>query len=154
VCVVLPLARFLNFVTVWVEFPLLGRRRNLTEEVSLVLNEFQETVYRCSEYQSDFSQLGYTAHGFTTSRHTGHVTTRYMIYHPSVCISRKVKVKFRCGALFSTEALWLIVLLTPKRVPSFISRGAARQAARTTSASEGRNYSWNLANNLVIHLSR
>jgi hypothetical protein len=63
-------------------------------------------------------------------------------------------VKFRCGALFSTEALWLIVLLTPKGVPSFISKGTARQAARTTSASEGRNYSWNLANNLVIHLSR
>jgi hypothetical protein len=24
---------------------------------------------------------------YMTSRHTGHVTTRYMIYHPSVCIS-------------------------------------------------------------------
>jgi hypothetical protein len=61
---------------------------------------------------------------------------------------------FRCGALFSTEASCLIVLLTPKGVPSFISRGAARQAAQTTSASEGRTYSWNLANNLVIRLSR
>jgi hypothetical protein len=48
----------------------------------------------------------------------------------------------------------LIVFLTPKGVPSFISRGAARQSARTTSASEGRNSSWKLANNLVIHLSR
>jgi hypothetical protein len=27
-------------------------------------------------------------HGTTTVRHTGHVTTRYMICHPSVCISR------------------------------------------------------------------
>jgi hypothetical protein len=65
-----------------------------------------------------------------------------------------LKVKFRCGALFSTEAVSAYCTLAPKGVPSFISRGAARQAARTTSASEGRNYRWNLANNLVIHLSR
>jgi hypothetical protein len=41
----------------------------------------------------------------------------------------------------------LIVHLTPKGVPSFISRGAVHQAARATSVSEGRNYRWNLANN-------
>jgi hypothetical protein len=30
-------------------------------------------------------KLGHTTHGTTTIRHTGHVTTRYMIYQPSVC---------------------------------------------------------------------
>jgi hypothetical protein len=29
-----------------------------------------------------------TTRGTTTNRHTGHITTRYMICHPSVCISR------------------------------------------------------------------
>jgi hypothetical protein len=33
----------------------------------------------------------YTAHGTTTVRHTGHVTTRYMIYQPSVCIFKKLR---------------------------------------------------------------
>jgi hypothetical protein len=32
------------------------------------------------------SQLGHTTHGTTTIRHTGHVTTRYMIYQPTVCV--------------------------------------------------------------------
>jgi hypothetical protein len=50
-------------------------------------------------------------------------------------------------------SLWLIVLLTPKGVPSFISRGAAHQRRAANSASEGRNYRWNLANNPVIHVS-
>jgi hypothetical protein len=39
--------------------------------------------------------------------------------------STKVKVNSVVGAFYSTTALWLIVLLTPKGVPSFISRGAA-----------------------------
>jgi hypothetical protein len=65
----------------------------------------------------------------------------------------KVKVKFAIGACYSTTALWLIVLLTPKGVPSFIARGAAHQRRTATSASEGRNYRWNLANNPVIHVS-
>jgi hypothetical protein len=69
-------------------------------------------------------------------------------------IDLKVKVKFRSGVLFSTKALSAYCTLDPKGVSSFTSRGAARQAARKTSAREGRNYSWNLANNLVIHLSR
>jgi hypothetical protein len=64
-----------------------------------------------------------------------------------------IKVKSAVGAFYSTTALWLIVLLTPKGVPSFISRGAAHKAAWATSASEGRNYRWNLANNPVIHVS-
>jgi hypothetical protein len=34
--------------------------------------------------------------------------------------------KVRGWGLYSTEALWLIVLLTPKGVPSFISRGIQR----------------------------
>jgi hypothetical protein len=67
--------------------------------------------------------------------------------------SVKGKGKVRGLGLYSTEALWLIVLLTPKGVPSFISRGAAHQRLTTTSASEGRNYRWNLANNPVIHVS-
>jgi hypothetical protein len=45
------------------------------------------------------------------------------------------------------------LLLTPKGVPSFISSGAAHQRHAATSASEGRNYRWNLANNPVIHVS-
>jgi hypothetical protein len=55
--------------------------------------------------------------------------------------------------LFSTTAYWLIVHLTPKEVPSFISKGAAHQRCAATSASEGKNYKWNLANNLVIHVN-
>jgi hypothetical protein len=68
--------------------------------------------------------------------------------------SEEVKVKFRCVVRFTAlQPYRLIVLLTPKGVPSFISRGAAHQAASVTSASEGRNYRWNLANNQVIHLN-
>jgi hypothetical protein len=66
---------------------------------------------------------------------------------------QKVKVKFRCGAIYSTAAVSAYCTLTPKGVPSFISRGAAHQAASATSASQGRNYRWNLANNQVIHLN-
>jgi hypothetical protein len=33
-------------------------------------------------WTSTFSQLGSTTDGTTTIQHTGHVTTRYMIYHP------------------------------------------------------------------------
>jgi hypothetical protein len=65
----------------------------------------------------------------------------------------KKKVKSAVGAFYSTEALWLIVLLTPTGVPSFISRGAAHQRRTAASAIEGRNYRWNLANNPVIHVS-
>jgi hypothetical protein len=65
----------------------------------------------------------------------------------------KGKVKFCGGVVYSTAALWLIVLLTPKGVPSFISRGDAHQRLTAASASEGRNYRWNLANNQVIHLN-
>jgi hypothetical protein len=64
----------------------------------------------------------------------------------------KVKtVKFRGGALqhYSLNGL---LYSDPKGVPSFISRGATHQAVWATSASEGRNYRWNLANNLVIHV--
>jgi hypothetical protein len=52
---------------------------------------------------------------------------------------------------FSTTAYGLLYS-DPKGVPSFISRGAAHQAASATSAREGRNYRWNLANNPVIHV--
>jgi hypothetical protein len=65
----------------------------------------------------------------------------------------KGKGKVRGWGLYSTEALWLIVLLTPKEVPSFMSRGAAHQRRTAASASEGRNYRWNLANHAVIHVS-
>jgi hypothetical protein len=65
----------------------------------------------------------------------------------------KVKVKFRGWGLLQHYSLSLIVLLTPKGVPSFISRGAAHQRHAVASASEGRNYRWNLANNPVIHLN-
>jgi hypothetical protein len=68
-------------------------------------------------------------------------------------IQVEVKVKFRVWGLLQHYVLWLIVLLTPKGVPSFISRGAALQRRAATSASEGRNYRWNLANNPVIHVS-
>jgi hypothetical protein len=64
-----------------------------------------------------------------------------------------LKGKVSGWGLYSTEALWLIVLLTPKGVPLFISRGAAHQPRTAASASEGRNYRWNLANNPVIHVS-
>jgi hypothetical protein len=57
------------------------------------------------------------------------------------------KVKFHGGALQHYSRIGLLYS-DPKGVPSFISRGAAHQAARKTSASEGRNYRWNLANNL------
>jgi hypothetical protein len=46
-------------------------------------------------------------------------TADFMRWRSFRCLSNrtvKVKVKFRCGALFSTEALWLIVLLTPKEL--------------------------------------
>jgi hypothetical protein len=62
----------------------------------------------------------------------------------------KVKVKFRSGAL-QNYSLNSLLYSDPHGVPSFISRGAAHQAARATSASAGRNYRWNLANNPVIH---
>jgi hypothetical protein len=58
----------------------------------------------------------------------------------------------RWGLLKQHYSLWLIVLLTPKGIPSFISRGAAHQRRAATSTSEGRNYGWNLANNPVIHV--
>jgi hypothetical protein len=54
---------------------------------------------------------------------------------------------------FSTAAVPAYCTLTPKGVPSFISRGAAHQAARATSASDGRNYRWNLlttSNSLIL----
>jgi hypothetical protein len=57
------------------------------------------------------------------------------------------------GPFTALQPYRLIVLLTPKGVPSFVSTGAAHQAASATSASEGRNYRWNSANNLVIHLN-
>jgi hypothetical protein len=63
------------------------------------------------------------------------------------------KGKVRGWGLYITEALGLIVLLTPTGVPSFISRGGAHQRRTAASASEGRNYRLNLANNPVIHLS-
>jgi hypothetical protein len=68
-------------------------------------------------------------------------------------IYQKKEVKFRGWGLLQHYSLWLIVLLTPKRVPSFISRGAAHQRRAATSASEGRNYRWTLANNPVTHVS-
>jgi hypothetical protein len=68
-------------------------------------------------------------------------------------MASKVKVKFRGWGLLQRYSLWLIVLLTPKGVPSFISRGAAHQRRTAASASEGMNYRWNLANNPVIHVS-
>jgi hypothetical protein len=77
-----------------------------------------------------------------------------VFWHVTPCSLVKVfKVKSAVGAFYSTTALWLIVLLTLKGVPSFISRGAAHQRCTATSASEGRNYRWNLANNQVIHLN-
>jgi hypothetical protein len=63
----------------------------------------------------------------------------------------KVKVKFRGGALQHYSRNGLLYSDT-KGVPSFISRDAVYQATRATSAGEGRNYRWNLANNLVIHI--
>jgi hypothetical protein len=57
------------------------------------------------------------------------------------------------GPFTALQLYRLIVLLTPKGVPSFISRGVAHQAASATSANEGRNYRWNLANNQVIQLN-
>jgi hypothetical protein len=63
----------------------------------------------------------------------------------------EVKVKFRGEALQHYSRTGLLYSY-PKGVPSFISRGAAHQTAWATSASEGRNYRWNLANNLVIHV--
>jgi hypothetical protein len=50
-----------------------------------------------------------------------------MVMQPGL-FSPKGKGKVRGWGLYSTEALWLIVLLTPKGVPSFISRGAAPAA--------------------------
>jgi hypothetical protein len=44
------------------------------------------------------------------------------------------------GVVYGTEALWLIVPLTPKEVPSFISRGAAHHTVCSASTSKGRNY--------------
>jgi hypothetical protein len=65
----------------------------------------------------------------------------------------KVNVMSAVGAFYSTESLCRIVLLTPKGVSSFISRGAEHQRLSATSASEGRNYRCNLAKNTVIHVS-
>ena len=59
--------------------------------------------------------------------------------------SVKGKVKAVCGS-YSTDALRHIVLLA-EWVPSFISRGAAHTKRRESSASEGRNYTWNLVSN-------
>jgi hypothetical protein len=67
---------------------------------------------------------------------------------------KKVKFKFPLWGLIQYWNLMAYCTLDPKGVSSFISRGAARQAARTTSASEGRNYIRNLSNNLIFHLSR
>jgi hypothetical protein len=72
--------------------------------------------------------------------HPAHNRLLYQLWHlVAHCVRtcRKffcpaIKVKVICGS-YSTAALWHIVLF-PKRVPSFISRGAAH----TTSASEGR----------------
>ena len=75
-------------------------------------------------------------------------TIFFLIFFPAwihVVPHIKVKVKAVCGS-YSTAALRHIVLL-PEWVPPFISRGAAHQAAWETSASEGRNYTWNLASN-------
>jgi hypothetical protein len=44
------------------------------------------------------------------------------------------------GVVYGTEALWLIVPLTPKGVRSFISRGAAHRTVCSASTNEGRNY--------------
>jgi hypothetical protein len=44
------------------------------------------------------------------------------------------------GVVYDTEVLWLIVPLTPKGIPSFISRGAAHRTVGSASTSEGRNY--------------
>jgi hypothetical protein len=80
--------------------------------------------------------------------------------HPASCTMGtgpfpgvKGKGKVRGWGLLQHYSLWLIVLLTPKGVPSFISRDAAHQRRAATTASEGRNYRWNLANNPVIHVS-
>ena len=60
---------------------------------------------------------------------------------------RNVKVKAICGS-YSTAALRHIVLL-PDWVPFIhLQRRCTHQAAWETSASEGRNYTWNLASNL------
>jgi hypothetical protein len=75
---------------------------------------------------------------------------KYLVGSVSYVKKGKVPLWGRYSAL---QPYRLIVLLTPKGVPSFISRGAAQQAARASSASEGRDYRWNLANNLVIHLN-
>jgi hypothetical protein len=80
----------------------------------------------------------------------------HKIYQPEKGVAMELPKKGKVrgwGLYYSTEALWLIVLLTPKGVPSFISRGAAHQRRTVVSASEGRNYRWNLANNPVIHVS-
>jgi hypothetical protein len=69
-----------------------------------------------------------------------------------ILIREKVKVKFRCGTVQHYSRTGLLYP-DPKEVPSFIFRGAAHQGARATSASEGRNYRWNLANNPVIHVN-
>jgi hypothetical protein len=53
-------------------------------------------------------------------------------------IKVKVKVKLRCGALFSTEALWLIVLLTPKEfLHSSLEALHAKRRERPLLAKEG-----------------
>jgi hypothetical protein len=59
----------------------------------------------------------------------------------------------RWGLFKQHYSQWLIVLLTPKGVPLFISSGAAHPWRATTSTSEGTNYGWNLANHPVIHIS-
>jgi hypothetical protein len=77
----------------------------------------------------------------------------YSDNHHCIFTVKKGKGKVRGWGLYSTEALRLIVLLTPKGVPSFICRGAAHQRRTATSTSEGRNYRWKLANNPVIQVS-
>jgi hypothetical protein len=78
----------------------------------------------------------------------GAIEVYYLSY---LIIFRLIKVKFRGGALQHYSRIG-ILYSDPKGVPSFISRSAAHQAAGATSASEGRNYRWNLANNVVIHV--
>jgi hypothetical protein len=81
----------------------------------------------------------------------------YLLSSNKTVIFKRVKLRLGkvrgWGLYLQHYSLWLIVLLTPKGVPSFISRDAAHQRRTATSASEGRNYRWNLANNPVIHVS-
>jgi hypothetical protein len=73
--------------------------------------------------------------------------------HDAIALLPGKKGKVRGWGLLQHYSLWLIVLLTPKEVPSLICRGAARQLRTAISASEGRNYRLNITNKPVIHVS-